>query len=155
MSIENDILVLTAAVQALTAALSTKTAAATGMDPLAAQQQAQLDVAVQQQQPIQQQQPVQQVQQQQPVQQVQQQQPVQQVQQQQPVQQVQQQQPVQQSALTQEAVVAELVAAMNRLGPGGQERIIAELSQAFGSHKVPEIDPTMWPGVIQYVRQMV
>ena len=146
MSIENDILVLTAAVQALTAALSTKTAAATGMDPLAAQQQAQLDVAVQQQQPIQQQQPVQQVQQQQPVQQVQ---------QQQPVQQVQQQQPVQQSALTQEAVVAELVAAMNRLGPGGQERIIAELSQAFGSHKVPEIDPTMWPGVIQYVRQMV
>jgi len=116
MSIENDILLLTAAVQALTAALSTPTAALSGVDPLAAQQQAQLDVAVQQ-----------------------------------PV----QQQPVTDPALTQEAVVAELVAAMNRLGPGGQERIIAELSQAFGSHKVPEIPQQNWPGVVQYVRQMV
>jgi len=121
MSIENDILLLTAAVQALTAALSTPTAALSGVDTLAAQQQAQLDVAVQQPD------------------------------QQQPVQQT----PTIDPALTQEAVVAELVAAMNRLGPGGQERIIAELGQAFGSHKVPEISPEKWPGVVQYVRQMV
>ena len=142
MSIENDILLLTAAVQDLTAALSTPTAALTGVDTLAQQQQAQLDVAVQQ-----------------------------------PVQQDQQpvtaaaamnavnagsvpQPPVAplpgiDPALTQEAVVAELVSAMNRLGPGGQERIIAELSQAFGSHKVPEIPQQNWPGVVQYVRQMV
>ena len=44
---------------------------------------------------------------------------------------------------------------MNRLGPGGQERIIAELTQAFGSHKVPEIPPANWPGVVAYVQQMV
>ena len=148
MSIENDILLLTAAVQDLTAALSTPTAALTGVDTLAAQQQAQLDVAVPQ--PVAVQQPVQQVQQpvtaaaavnavnagsvpQPPVAPL----------------------PGIDPALTQEAVVAELVSAMNRLGPGGQERIIAELSQAFGSHKVPEIPQQNWPGVVQYVRQMV
>ena len=49
---------------------------------------------------------------------------------------------------TQEEVVACLTSNMARLGADGQAKIVAELGEHFGTYKVPEINPSLWPKVM-------